>query len=409
MLKVAHIVRRFTFEEWGGTESVVWNSVLNLTKLGVKSEILATAALSIPGEELRSNIRIRRFPYKYPYIPMPAKDKLALDKKGGNPETPKLIAALKSEKYDIVHIHTAGRLAQQSLRAAKEMGIPALISLHGGGVDVPQSEITQMMRPTRGKFHYGGILDRFRGLRGDILTQADALICLGSQEERALRQRYPQQRIFYLPNGVQLENFQIKDNLPDIRQEWNIPEDREIILCISRIDYQKDQKILVSLLGNLLAKGDNAHLLLIGPVTVSQYYEELLQLAENLQVADHLTVIPGLPPGDPRLTAALHSAKCFILPSRHEPFGIAALEAWAAGTPLIASDAGGLKDFIRDQVNGLSFPAGNLELLQQAYEKLTIAPDLVKQAAMDVQNYTWPVLMKKLFDLYQELINVKKS
>ena len=44
-MKIAHVVRRFTFQEWGGTENVVWNSALTLKKLGVESEILATSAL----------------------------------------------------------------------------------------------------------------------------------------------------------------------------------------------------------------------------------------------------------------------------------------------------------------------------------------------------------------------------
>jgi glycosyltransferase involved in cell wall biosynthesis len=61
-----------------------------------------------------------------------------------------------------------------------------------------------------------------------------------------------------------------------------------------------------------------------------------------------LTVIPGLAPDSVELLQALKTAYCFILPSRHEPFGIAALEALDAGAPLIASAVGGLKDFLVD-------------------------------------------------------------
>ena len=43
-LNVAHVVRRFAFEEWGGTETVVWNSARNLKKHAVDSVILATRA-----------------------------------------------------------------------------------------------------------------------------------------------------------------------------------------------------------------------------------------------------------------------------------------------------------------------------------------------------------------------------
>ncbi|MBR2723557.1 MAG: hypothetical protein IKB77_04415 [Lentisphaeria bacterium] len=84
-MKIAHIVRRFTFAEWGGTESVVWHVARQQQSQGLTPEILCTAALDKTGTEIIDGITIRRFPYIYPYFPMPAKDKLALDKKGGNP------------------------------------------------------------------------------------------------------------------------------------------------------------------------------------------------------------------------------------------------------------------------------------------------------------------------------------
>ena len=90
-MKIAHIVRRFSFAEWGGTESVVWNIAKQQLAQGLTPEILCTAALDKIGTEVVDGITIRRFAYFYPYFPMPAPDKLALDKKGGNPLTPELM------------------------------------------------------------------------------------------------------------------------------------------------------------------------------------------------------------------------------------------------------------------------------------------------------------------------------
>ena len=81
-LKIAHVVRRFAFDEWGGTESVVWNTALQQSAMGLVPEILTTAALATTGEELRQGIRICRFPYWYPYFPMTDATRIALDKKG---------------------------------------------------------------------------------------------------------------------------------------------------------------------------------------------------------------------------------------------------------------------------------------------------------------------------------------
>ena len=98
-MKIAHIVRRFTFNEWGGTESVVWNIALQQQAQGLQPEIICTAALDKVGEEVINGITIKRFPYFYPYFPMPEKDKLALDKKGGNPLTPELLRYLRNKNF----------------------------------------------------------------------------------------------------------------------------------------------------------------------------------------------------------------------------------------------------------------------------------------------------------------------
>ena len=148
-MKTAHIVRRFTFSEWGGTESVVWNIVRQQKAQGLNPEILCTAALDKAGTQIVDGITIRRFPYFYPYIPMPEKDQLALDKKGGNPFSPELLKTLKHGNFDIFHIHAGGRLANYSIRVAKKLAIPTVMSLHGGSCAIPEKEMELMPRKVR--------------------------------------------------------------------------------------------------------------------------------------------------------------------------------------------------------------------------------------------------------------------
>ena len=124
-----------------------------------------------------------------------------------------------------------------------------------------------------------------------------------------------------------------------------------------------------------------------------------------------MTVIPGLPPGDPRLKAVLHEADIFILPSVHEPFGIAVLEAMAAGIPVIASNAGGLRDLIVNERNGLLFASGDYDGLRNAYRQLNgdllLREKLIRQATLDVRKYSWDSLMERLMLLYRELMYAK--
>jgi glycosyltransferase involved in cell wall biosynthesis len=407
-MKIAHVVRRFTFQEWGGTENVVWNSALTLKKLGVESEILATSALDKNGEEVREGIMVRRFPYFYPYFPLPEHDRHEMDKKGGNPFSFKLYKYLIENNFDLIHVHSGARIAQMSIGAAKKKKIPCIMSLHGGFVDVPQKEMQELIAPMAHKLPYGGIIERILGWSKDLMAGIDGVICVGRNEYEKLSSKYPQKLVVHLPNGVDTNKFnRSKSSLPDCRTLWGIPSEARLILCVSRLDYQKNQLQLVQLLSDLRKRGDKAHVLLIGPPTAKWYEEEIRHQATELGVAENLTIIPGLSPDDPLLLAAYKTADVFILPSQHEPFGIVVLEAWSAGVPVIGSNVGGLAFLIKDGINGLQFEQGNDEALLATYDKLFgtsgLAESLVKQASEDVERYSWDSVAQTLLGIYNKV------
>ena len=397
-MKIAHIVRRFTFSEWGGTESVVWNIARQQQSQGLTPEILCTAALDKAGTEVIEGITIRRFPYFYPYFPMPENDKLALDKKGGNPFAPELMKFLRYGGYDIFHIHAGGRLANYALRLAGKLFIPSLMSLHGGSCAIPEQEMELMLKPLKHKFNYGGIVDRIFNAGFTPESKADLLLALSNEELVKLQARYPGKRVELFPNGI------LHRELPeagDFRKKYNIPEDKKLLLCISRIDYQKNQKILLE----LLKKYNDTHLLLIGPITAQWYLDEILCEAETSGVKARLTVIPGLSPDNVELLQALKTAYCFILPSRHEPFGIAALEALDAQVPLITSSVGGLRDFLCNGENALMFEDNNVEDLLNTYNRLAgIREQLITGGNTTAQRYQWQNIAKRLTDIYREML-----
>ena len=397
-MKIAHIVRRFSFAEWGGTESVVWNIAKQQKDQGLTPEILCTAALDQVGTESVDGITIRRFPYFYPYFPMPANDKLALDKKGGNPFSPQLMKALRDGKYDIFHIHAGARLANAAIKLGRKHSIPCIMSLHGGSCAIPAQEMALMLKPLKHKFSYGGIIDRVCGLRNVPESQADLLLALSKEEVTKLQARYPEKRVELFPNGI------LHRELPDagdFRKNHKIPHDKKIILCISRIDYQKNQKILLEIIRNHA----DTHLLLIGPVTAQWYHDEILALAEDFGVKDRLTIIPGLAPDSVELLQALKTAHCFVLPSRHEPFGIAALEALDAQVPLIASAVGGLRDFLTDEKNTLLFEDNNTASLLEAYGKLdALRATIVEGGKATAEQYNWQTIAADLSHIYRGLL-----
>ena len=93
-----------------------------------------------------------------------------------------------------------------------------------------------------------------------------------------------------------------------------------------------------------------------------------------------------------------------MLPSRHEPFGIAALEALDAEVPLIASAVGGLRDFLTDGKNALLFEDNNVGSLLEAYEKIDLLrDDLIAGGKVTACEYNWQNIAEKLTAIYREL------
>ena len=84
MSRILHIPRRFALDEWGGTESVIYNLCKQQLACGQQPEIHTSRALAPTPREVWRNIPIRRYRYCYPFLGLSTAEKLALDKKGGN-------------------------------------------------------------------------------------------------------------------------------------------------------------------------------------------------------------------------------------------------------------------------------------------------------------------------------------
>ena len=398
-LRVAHVVRRFTSVEWGGTETVVRNLVAGERAKGVDARVFATSALADPEGMDREafGFPVSYFPYRYPYWPMPRADRRALDKKGGNPWSPELFRAVREFNPDVIHLHACGRLACTGIRLAEELGVPSLISLHGGAADVPAAEIAEMLRPLRRKFPYGGVLDRLTRLRFDPLSRASALICISREEERRLKGLYSHPVVRYLPNGVNVPAE--PPARPSPRQDGGAFR----LLCVSRIDYQKNQIVLLDVLSAI----PDCRVTLVGPVTAGWYRDRILAEVEARGLGDRFELIPGLPPDSAELKARFAEADAFVLPSVHEPFGIVALEAWTYGLPLIASAVGGLRDFVKDGENGLLFDPARPETLVSAVKRLQedapLRSRLSARGLEDVKGFSWESIVAQTLDLYGEL------
>ena len=407
-LSVVHVPRRFVTSDWGGTETLVQETVARLRQRGHDAEIWCPDALStVPAEDVRG-VPVRRFPYFYPYLGLSAATRRQLDQAGGNLFSFSLMAALRGRpRLDLVHLHTGKRLGGIARHVARRRSIPYVISLHGGVVDVPAAEALRLTSRTRGSLEWGKLLGWWVGSRR-VLDDAAAILCVSEPEARRLAETMPGRRVRFLPNGVDPQRFRQGDGAA-FRRAHGIAPDARVVLTVGRLDPQKDQVLAIRALQALRARHPQVHLLLVGFVTDDAYANGLREQIDAAGLQRHVTLIPGLPAVGPGLVDAYHAADVFLLPSRHEPFGIVILEAWAAGLPVVASDVGGIPGFVQPGVDGVLVPPGDLDGFVAALDGLLGHPESARDLALAGQRkaqerFAWDVVTDQLLAIYDEVL-----
>ena len=400
-MKIAHVLRRLSFADWGGTEQVVWNLAKAQRAAGAEVRLFATDALGGPAEEEREGLPIRRFHAVYPWWPMGRELKALLDRKGGNPFVPGLGRALREWAPDVIHCHAMGRIAELCIRTGERTGAKCVISLHGGAANVPAAEAADLRAPTRRRVPWGKAVELVLGWNRRVPEGADGIVCVGEDEADHWRQRHP--HVLWLPNGVDTARFGGKPIAVDGSRLLSIASPFRV-LCVARIDRQKDQMALVEALG----RNPGMSLRLVGPVTQPDYKAELEARARELGVSGRLAIPGALPPGSAELAAEYHAADAFALASRHEPFGIAVLEAWAAGGPVAASTAGGLGRLLAAHPGAaIGFAPGDAAGLDAALRRIATDAEwrasAVAAGRAAAREYGWGALAGKLDAFYGSL------
>jgi glycosyltransferase involved in cell wall biosynthesis len=406
--KVVQVLRRVNPDRWGGTETVVFSTAEELIARGIASPVFCAAMMAPPGAVSVRGVAVRRFPYVYPWLFLGPEARRALDLKGGNAWSYALYRALLSEpEVSILHAHVQLRFGGTVRTVARRRGIPYVVSLHGGQFRVPEAENADMIEPFRGKLEWGKLIGLLLGSRR-TLSDAAAIICVGANEVSEVQARYPGKRVEYVPNGVRVDHFAKADGDLFRRRCGAAPGDK-LVVCVSRLDYQKNQLLLVQAFARFLKQHRDWRLVLVGPVTAEAYHERILATAAASIPKDRFTVIPGFGPEDPLLPAAFRAADIFVLPTRHEPFGIVVLEAWAARAPVIATRVGGIPGFAEDGKDVLFFPPDDEEALVQRLETLAQNPELRRalgEAGHEKarRDYDWAVIARRTESLYREVI-----
>ena len=304
------------------------------------------------------------------------------------------------------------------------------------GLQLKQDRNIQMLHTyhSLGAVKYRAMLDRPAiantrlATERQILEEANCVVATSPQELETLQALVSGQgSVEVVPCGTDIDPVQ---TLPktEARAKLGFAPHEQIILYVGRFDTRKGIETLVQAFAQLKGKvggqtaegeparlqpvlSSHARLVLVGGAEIDPAdqaeRQRIEQLVQALGLNEHTQFVGQV---EHHLVPLYYTAAdVCVIPSHYEPFGLVAVEAMACGTPVVASDVGGLKFTVIPEETGLLVPPQNVAGFADAIARILNdelwAGKLRRQASLRVQqNFSWTGVAARLSDLYRRLL-----
>lgn len=269
---------------------------------------------------------------------------------------------------DVVHAHD-WLVTHPAITLSEQAGVPLVATLHATEAGRHSGWLSQ---PLNQQVH---------SAEWWLANRADALITCSAamRAEAAHLFEVDPEGIEVIHNGIEPRSWRVPASV--VRATRAEHGDAPLLLFFGRLEWEKGVHDLIAALPKIRRTHPGARLVVAGRGTQTRNLVELsrkLRVRRAVDFAGHLT--------DDALSALLAAADAVVLPSRYEPFGIVALEAAAAGAPLVASTAGGLGEVVIDGRTGLSFAPGDVDALTTAVRTVLDDPAGARRRARTVKS-----------------------
>jgi glycosyltransferase involved in cell wall biosynthesis len=172
--------------------------------------------------------------------------------------------------------------------------------------------------------------------------------------------KVPKEKIIKIPNFISFENLKTRINF---KKRYKVDK---YILAVGRFSKEKGFEYLLKSFKLVLEKRKDIKLVIIGGKR--DYIRVIKKLANKLGILDNILILSNV--SDEDIYSAFKYAELVVIPSIYEPFGIVALEAMYFGKPIIAFKVGGLKEIVKNKVNGVLVREKNIEALANTITKI---------------------------------------
>ena len=298
---------------------------------------------------------------------------------------------LNGFKPDIIHTHHPFLMGDTALRLAYAHSVPLVFTHHS------LYEENMHWMPWASE----SLIEFIIRLSTGYANLCDGIIAPSESVAEMIKERGVKTPVAVVPTGLHLSQFM--GTSKNFREEKKIPEKAFVVGYVGRLAEEKNIPFLMRGVVSFLKKEKNALFLVVGsgPMeeTISSYFKGL-KLEKQLRLVGEIK--------GKKLIEAFQAIDVFAFSSQSETQGMVLNEAMAAGTPVVAVDASGVRDIVIDKINGRLVPNENEEEFSRALswvfdQRPSERKKLIDAAKETAKNYSVERSATKTLEVYESL------
>jgi len=374
-MKIINIIESLD-DTYGGPAKSVPELCHYLNSLSIETEILSVKLEEKEANELVDKHNLKWLSFKYSFL-----KKLRISFELNN----YLDNIAKKDSETILNTHNQWNyIPYLAFQKKKKHNIPLIATIRGSiFLDKMQKKLAWYL------------------FQKKMLNSCDVVHVTKKSDVMDLRNMGIKSKIVYVPNGINLDEFQNMSAKKFSKKNLEL-EDRKYILFLGRVHQSKGLDYLVNSWIRLSSKYQNWDLLIVGPIYDKQYQNKILSKIESFGLKERVN-FKGMLKGELKVDA-FNSSDLFVLPSYSENFGMSIAEAMAAKIPVITTHGTPWQEI--EEYDAGWWVALNQENIDNAVaEALASGEDELKQKGLNgfelIKKYEWKYQAKKMKEVYE--------